>query len=127
MAALARAIDELRGGERAPVDWRAQLARTRRQFTAEPPAADGRSSTSGDQGVDLLDQLRTWRSNRARAAGVADHVICDDRTLQAVAEARPTTTAQLAAITAMRPGRLARWGDQLLTVVADAGNDGAAI
>lgn len=45
-----------------------------------------------------LERLDAWRRAAARAAGVAPHVICDDRMLAAIAAARPTTPAELAAV-----------------------------
>ncbi len=132
VADLGRAIDALRGGERAPVDWRAQIARTRERLPdangsghqvggpGRPDAGGGRGGLGGigPDPDDLLAALRRWRAARARAAGVPGHVICDDRTLQVIATARPTSRAQLAALPGMRPGRLARWGDDLLDLVA---------
>jgi DNA helicase-2/ATP-dependent DNA helicase PcrA len=114
LARLGRALDGLRGSERGPVDWRAGLELTRSRIP-EP----GPSVAPGD--AELLEALRRWRAGKARAAGVAPHVIVDDRTLRLVSEQRPTSRAQLAALPGIRPTRLARLGDDLLAVVARAG------
>lgn len=120
LANLTRTVDELRGGERGPVDWRAQIERTRSRIPGSEAAdavAVAGGSGSGVPGPSLLDELRRWRAARAKAAGVPGHVICDDRTLQAIAEAKPGSLGQLAALPGMRPGRLARWGEDLLGLV----------
>ncbi len=83
---------------------------------AEAIAAAG-SKPSAAGPAPLIDDLRGWRASKAKAAGVPTHVICDDRLLQAIAEARPDSRAQLAALPGMRPGRLARWGEDLLGLV----------
>jgi DNA helicase-2/ATP-dependent DNA helicase PcrA len=70
--------------------------------------------------TDALSALRRWRATKARVAGVPPHVILDDRTLQVVAEHRPTGRAQLAALPGLRPTKLARYGDELLGIVTGA-------
>jgi ribonuclease D len=58
-----------------------------------------------------------WRDEQARAARVEPVALVDDRLLEAIAEARPATTEELAAIPGM--GRLlaARIGPGLLAAL----------
>ncbi|MGH9150601.1 MAG: HRDC domain-containing protein, partial [Acidimicrobiales bacterium] len=64
--------------------------------------------------------LRAWRRAAARAAAVPPHVILHDATVAAVAASVPTSTDALLAIAGLGPVKVARWGDQLLSVVAAA-------
>jgi DNA helicase-2/ATP-dependent DNA helicase PcrA len=124
VSALHTAIDGLRGSEARPVDWRAQIERSRRRLPANASAADnepGRTRTSGSPSDDDLRRtLERWRATKARAAGVPAHVILDDRTLQSVSDHRPSTRAALASLTGIRPVKLARYGDDLLQLVDEA-------
>ncbi|MDQ1374700.1 MAG: ATP-dependent helicase UvrD/PcrA [Actinomycetota bacterium] len=66
----------------------------------------------------LLEALKHWRSNAARAAKVPAYVIFHDTTLAAVAEARPASAQELLALPGLGPVKVARYGDALLAVVA---------
>ncbi|MDP9387726.1 MAG: HRDC domain-containing protein, partial [Actinomycetota bacterium] len=69
----------------------------------------------------VLDALKAWRSAMAQASGVPAHVIFHDATLAAVAEARPTTRAELLALPGLGPVKAERYGDTLLAVLAGVG------
>jgi len=66
----------------------------------------------------VLDALRAWRATAARASGVPAQVIFHDATLAAVAEARPSTAAELLALPGLGPVKAARYGDTLLALLA---------
>jgi len=66
----------------------------------------------------LLEALKTWRANAARAAKVPAYVIFHDTTLAAVAEARPASADELLALPGLGPVKVSRYGDALLAVVA---------
>ena len=128
--AMTRAEDELRcswaaertfgGGtsERRLTPWLAGLAERQRERSADdlpepPPAwrerlADQRAQlaevTSGRAPSPALAALLAWREEQARAARVEPEALVDDRLLEAIAEARPATTDELAAVPGM--GRL---------------------
>jgi DNA helicase-2/ATP-dependent DNA helicase PcrA len=128
--AMTRAEDELRcswaaertfgGGtsERRLTPWLAGLAERQRERSAddlpEPtPAwrerlADQRAQlaavTSDRAPSPALAALLAWREEQARAARVEPEALVDDRLLEAIAEARPATTDELAAVPGM--GRL---------------------
>jgi DNA helicase-2/ATP-dependent DNA helicase PcrA len=78
-----------------PADWRERLADQRAQL-AEAASRTAPSPT--------LAALLAWREEQARAARVEPGALVDDRLLEAIAEARPATTDELAAIPGM--GRL---------------------
>jgi DNA helicase-2/ATP-dependent DNA helicase PcrA len=128
--AMTRAEDELRcswaaerafggrTGERRLTPWLTGLAERRRDRAGDggpDPASDWRERLA-DQRAQLseasaerapsaeLTALLAWRDEQARAARVEPGALVDDRLLEAIAEARPTTTDELAAIPGM--GRL---------------------
>jgi ATP-dependent DNA helicase RecQ len=78
------------------------------------PAADGRA-----EGVEpLFDALRSWRTTRSQADGVPAYVVLHDATLRELAASRPTTRAELAAVTGMGTVKVERYGDDVLAVLA---------
>ncbi len=64
--------------------------------------------------------LRRWRLERARQEGVPAYVVFPDRTILEILEKRPTSRAGLAEIHGLGPGRLGRFGEQLLAAVEEA-------
>ncbi len=82
-----------------------------------------KSKTVAAAGLDaaaqaLFDRLREWRSQVARAHGVPAYVVFHDGTLQAIASARPASTAALRAISGVGEKKLENYGVQLLALVA---------
>ncbi|MEM7272883.1 MAG: ATP-dependent DNA helicase UvrD2 [Actinomycetota bacterium] len=111
---LAAAIAEMDPEGPGRPDWRDHIQRTRQRIPTAAPAPDR------DRQAELLDELRRWRTRRARAAGVPPHVILTDQTLKVIAEQRPAGTGQLATMPGMRPVKLQRYGDELLAMVNDS-------
>jgi ATP-dependent DNA helicase RecQ len=62
----------------------------------------------------LFERLRAWRLERARAEDVPAFVVCSDRTLRALAAARPADLAALADVPGIGPAKLDRYGAELL-------------
>jgi DNA helicase II / ATP-dependent DNA helicase PcrA len=128
--AMTRAEDELRcswaaertfggrAGERRLTPWLAGLAERQREQSSDDcpePAPDWRErladqraqlaeATAGRAPSPTLTALLAWRDEQARAARVEPVALVDDRLLEAIAEAMPATTDELAAIPGM--GRL---------------------
>ncbi len=71
-----------------------------------------------EAGQELLEALRSWRLTRARAAATPAFVICNDRTLIEIAALRPTTAADLLTIYGFGEVKAARFGPELLAIVA---------
>jgi ATP-dependent DNA helicase RecQ len=88
-----------------------QLPRRERRRRGAPAA----TSVHGDA---LYEQLRAWRAQTARAAGLPPYVIFHDATLAAIAAAHPQTVAELAGISGVGARKLERYGDEILRVVA---------
>lgn len=66
----------------------------------------------------LWDALRAWRSGVAEAASVPAFVVFTDATLMAVAEANPSSLAELAGIGGVGRAKLDRYGEAVLAVLA---------
>lgn len=96
-----------------PADWRDRLAAQRAQLTAAQPAASP-----------TVAALHDWRDARARAARVEPATLVDDRLLEMIADAAPTTHDELVAVPGMGPLLAARVGDGLLAALAGAGGRG---
>ena len=107
-------------------DWRRRLADQRRRLADGSPRPSGpgrRRNAPARAGLIppdpiLVDQLRAWRAQRARAAGVPAHVLFHDRTLTALASLRPETDEDLLAVPGLGPVKAARFGVSLLALVA---------
>lgn len=98
-----------------PMPARAPRERTRRSRSATPARPD---LTPADRA--LIDQLKTWRRDTARAVGKPAFVVFHDRTLEALAAARPTDRASLLNVPGVGPAKAEQYGDDLLALVADA-------
>jgi DNA helicase-2/ATP-dependent DNA helicase PcrA len=83
-------------------------ANTARADAERPPAPGG-----------LAEQLRAWRSDRARRDGVPAYVVFPDRTLAALADQRPRTRDELRAVPGFGAKRVATYGEEVLAVLAD--------
>lgn len=64
-----------------------------------------------------LNQLKRWRLEKSRDAGVPAYMVCPDITLEQLAMERPTTLDALASINGLGPSRIARFGEELLRAV----------
>jgi ribonuclease D len=61
--------------------------------------------------------LRAWRLAEARRRAIAPFIILHDRTLMAIAAARPRSTAELRAVAGIGPGKAAEYGDAIVSLV----------
>jgi DNA helicase-2/ATP-dependent DNA helicase PcrA len=67
----------------------------------------------------LLDALKAWRRDRAKADGVPAYVVLHDAHLQGIAARLPQSLAELARCPGIGPTKLERYGDEIVAVVAD--------
>jgi DNA helicase-2/ATP-dependent DNA helicase PcrA len=83
-------------------------------------ALDRVDGDNGSGSVDrhLLEALQLWRRDRARSDAVPAYVVAHDSMLLAIAEARPASATALARVKGMGPTKLARYGDEILAIVA---------
>jgi superfamily II DNA helicase RecQ len=78
---------------------------------APPPAATPETER-------LATSLREWRVGEARRLGVPAYVVLHDRTLNAIALARPANPAQLLAIDGMGAAKVEKFGAAILQLCA---------
>ncbi len=116
---LAEARRAVLRGERR-VELRRQVAEPRARARRSKAAAAGAAAGAPLGGADaaLFERLRDWRAQVARAHGVPAYVVFHDSTLQAIAQARPATLEALREIPGLGERKLARYGEQLLALVA---------
>jgi superfamily II DNA helicase RecQ len=65
----------------------------------------------------LFEELVTWRRDVARASGVPAFVVFDNKTLRAMAGARPSSNSALLDVAGVGPTKLERYGAALLEIV----------
>jgi ATP-dependent DNA helicase RecQ len=91
--------------------------------TAGP--ARGKSSSSPielpPEAEPVFEKLRAWRATVAKEQGMPAYVIFHDATLRQIAASPPSTLAGLAAINGVGETKLARYGQQILEVLAADG------
>ncbi len=67
---------------------------------------------------ELFERLRQWRKQRADDDSVPAYVVFTDKTLEAIAEARPSTHAQLLKVSGVGPSKLEAYGAEVLELVS---------
>ncbi|MCG5451140.1 DNA helicase RecQ [Micromonospora hortensis] len=66
----------------------------------------------------LFERLRAWRATSAKEQGVPAYVIFHDATLRQIASDAPSTLADLSRVSGVGENKLAKYGEQILTVLA---------
>ena len=69
---------------------------------------------------ELYEALRDWRRREAARRAVPAYVVLHDRTLAALAAARPSSLTALAEVPGIGPAKLAAYGREILSVLAQA-------
>ena len=67
----------------------------------------------------LLDALRTWRTEQARAIQKPPYIIFANKVLEAIAQRRPLTLEALQEIPGIGPAKLAQYGPAILSLVQE--------
>ncbi len=83
------------------------------------PAAPDPEPISDEESA-LFERLRAWRREKAREDGLPAYCVLHDRTLYAIARARPVTLRDLSQVHGMGTARLQNYGDDILNVVLHA-------
>ena len=68
----------------------------------------------------LFERLRAWRKERSSEASVPAFVVFSDATLEAIAERRPTTLAELHQVHGVGRAKLDEYGADVLAVIAES-------
>ncbi|MCC6236949.1 MAG: ATP-dependent DNA helicase RecQ [Dehalococcoidia bacterium] len=74
--------------------------------------------TNDPAATELYRRLREWRAERARTEGVPAYTVFSDRTLRDLAATRPRDVAGLLQTWGLGSSRVARFGAELLAVIA---------
>ena len=69
----------------------------------------------------LSNALRAWRTARAKADAVAPFIVFHDSTIEAIAERRPRSIADLRRVPGVGPTKLDRYGEEIIAVVVSEG------
>src|SRR3954452_21979103 len=80
------------------------------------PAKRPKVVLEGEAG-ELFERLRAWRSATAQEASVPAYVVFTDATLQAIAEARPSSVRELSALPGVGARKLEMYGTEVLGVI----------
>ena len=78
-----------------------------------------RNETHLPDGNPLVDALKSWRRDRSTKDSVPAYVVFNDRTLSAIVEAQPMNEADLLEVAGMGPAKLAKYGAELLPIIAE--------
>jgi ATP-dependent DNA helicase RecQ len=65
-----------------------------------------------------FERLRAWRRAASLDAAVPAYVVFGDRTLRELAHRNPSTPGALAGVPGVGPAKLARYGEEVLRVLA---------
>ncbi|GAC1381777.1 MAG: ATP-dependent DNA helicase UvrD2 [Marmoricola sp.] len=69
--------------------------------------------------LELFEALKAWRRRRSDADSVPAYVVFSDATLEAIAERRPATPEGLLDVSGIGPGKLERYGSEVLEVLSE--------
>ncbi|OIQ83644.1 ATP-dependent DNA helicase RecQ [mine drainage metagenome] len=79
--------------------------------------SEQRNETGGFQDQPVFEALRAWRRDEAARQHLPPYVIFHDRTLAEIAVTRPSGLSDLAAISGVGEGKLARYGEAVMDVL----------
>jgi DNA helicase II / ATP-dependent DNA helicase PcrA len=82
-----------------------------------PHVALAERASAAEADPALAEALRDWRRDRARRDDVPAFVVCNDRTLIAIAASRPSTPEDLLGVHGFGPTKVERYGEEVLALV----------
>ncbi|MEU4678206.1 DNA helicase RecQ [Micromonospora sp. NPDC023737] len=97
----------------------------RREPERPAPTRSGRSRAAAvvelpPAAAPVFERLRAWRAAAAKEQGVPAYVIFHDATLRQIATDAPTSLTELSQVSGVGENKLAKYGEQILTVLADS-------
>ncbi|MCO5106971.1 MAG: DNA helicase RecQ [Burkholderiaceae bacterium] len=109
---------------RPKADVGRRAGRGARRARGDSAAAGAQAPAGGaaDAAVEaLFERLREWRRTTATARGVPPYVIFHDATLRGIAERRPASLEELAAVGGVGEKKLDAYGAELIGLIGSAG------
>ena len=79
-------------------------------------------TADADANPELVKALADWRSTVAKERQLPAYCILNNRTISALAAARPGNKAELLAIKGVGPAKFAEYGQQILQIVGSRGS-----
>ncbi|MFI7077381.1 DNA helicase RecQ [Micromonospora sp. NPDC049903] len=104
-------------GRRRTVMMRREPARPAK--VAKPRGAATVVAELPAEAAGTFERLRAWRAASAKEQGVPAYVIFHDATLRQIAADAPSSLAELSRISGVGENKLAKYGEQILGVLAD--------
>lgn len=112
-------MEHLPGVSSRQVEWLGEgLLRAVQRGQQAPPIRPPRAIRRGEDYHERVDRLRLWRRRKAQAMNVPSDVILPKDLLHALAEANPKQTAELHQILETVPWRRAKFGEEIIRVLA---------
>jgi superfamily II DNA helicase RecQ len=107
-------VEEYSGRVQAPVRVKKAkpAAMTGPQKNGGVAAAEPKALTA--EGEALAGRIREWRAAEAKRLKVPAYVVLHDRTVTALAEARPRNPRELLGIDGIGPAKVERFGEEIL-------------
>ena len=104
---------EVEGGGQFQVRWGDEIKADGRRGPLTP------GPDTATPNAELVERLKAWRLETARATGMPAYVILHDATIETIAGIRPQTETQLASVPGIGPAKLEAHGDAILEICAE--------
>jgi ATP-dependent DNA helicase RecQ len=92
----------------------------RRPVAAVPPRDPSRWREADAGSDDVLTTLKQWRTAQASQESVPPYCVFSDKTLMEIARARPGDESALLQVSGVGPGKLEKYGDDVLRITGAA-------
>ena len=112
-----------RSGNKSSLLPFADAKKSDRKSSTKKPAPSSAAAPPADlsPAAQQLEQaLKAWRTTIAKKLGMPPFVVLHDKTLRAIAHAKPTTPNQLQEISGMGPAKSEKYGQQILEICAQS-------
>ncbi|MGQ5264972.1 DNA helicase RecQ [Micromonospora sp. ZYX-F-536] len=106
-------------GRRRTVTMRREPERPASSRSAKPRGSATVFADLTPAAATLFERLRGWRAATAKEQGVPAYVIFHDATLRQIASDAPGSLAELARVSGVGENKLAKYGEQILAVLAE--------
>ncbi|MET8361634.1 DNA helicase RecQ [Micromonospora sp. NPDC005171] len=105
-------------GRRRTVTMRREPEKPASSRSSKPRGASTVVAELTPAAASLFERLRGWRATTAKEQGVPAYVIFHDATLRQIASDAPSTLADLSRVSGVGENKLAKYGEQILAVLA---------